>query len=310
LKKTTTIICSLSAKFAIVLLPFHLGVPILTALNVRPLAGALGAEVRGVDLSQPLDKKTSADLNQAFLDHLVLSFPGQSMNPTSLLKLTQNLGGVGETPYLTGLEDISDVVPIIKEANEKSALTFGSGWHTDFTFQATPPSKTILYAVEVPPAGGDTLYTNLYLAYDALSDGMKDLLNGMTAMHSAIKSYGPNATLKDQMESMTINNATSVPDLMEHPVIRTHPETGKKALWVNPVYTIRFKNMTEAESAPILKYLNDLIINPSFTCRVAWQAGTLTMWDNRCTQHCATSDYHGHRREMLRTTVAGDKPYY
>jgi taurine dioxygenase len=299
-------------KFVIVILPLPIdsGDTILTALKAKPLAGALGAQVTGVDLSQPLDEKTAADLNQAFLDHLVLSFPDQNMNPGSMLKLTEVLGGVGETPYLTGLEAYPDVVPIIKEPTEKSALTFGSGWHTDFTFQAHPPSKTLLYAVEVPPAGGDTLYTNLYLAYEALSEGMKHLLDGMVAVHSAVRSYGPNAKLKDQMESMTINNATSTPELMEHPVIRTHPETGKKALWVNPVYTIRFKNMTEAESAPILKYLNDLIINPSFTCRIAWQAGTLTMWDNRCTQHCATSDYHGHRREMLRTTVAGDKPYY
>ena len=304
--------CLLVTNFAIVItaLPYEFGVSILTALKVIPIAGALGAEVTGVDLSEPIGQQCAADINQAFLDHLVLSFPNQSMNPASLLKLTQDLGGVGETPYLTGLYEFPDVVPIIKEATEKSALTFGAGWHTDFTFQAHPPSKTILYAVEVPPAGGDTLYTNLYRAYDALSEGMKVMLNGMTALHSAVRSYGPNATLKDQMEAMTINNATSMPDLMEHPVIRTHPETGKKALWINPVYTIRFKDMTEAESSPILKYLNDLITNPSFTCRVAWQAGTLTMWDNRCTQHCATSDYYGHRREMLRTTVAGDRPFY
>ncbi|MBL4681112.1 MAG: TauD/TfdA family dioxygenase [Pseudomonadales bacterium] len=280
----------------------------MSQLSVTPIAGALGARVEGLDLSETLNEETAAKLNDAFLKYLVLTLPNQSLNAPKMLKLTQDLGGVGETPYLTGLEDYPDVVPIIKEANEKSALTFGAGWHTDFTFQILPPSKTLLYAVDVPPQGGDTLYANLYLAYDALSNGMKDLLEGMTAVHSAVRSYGPDSTMKNHMENMKINNDSAEPALMSHPVIRTHPETGRKALWVNPVYTIRFENMSAAESAPILNYLNDLIINPSFTCRVPWQAGTLTMWDNRCTQHCATSDYQGYRREMLRTTVAGDKP--
>ena len=152
------------------------------------------------------------------------------------------------------------------------------------------------------------MYCNLYHAYEALSTGMQDMLENLTAIHSAVRSYGPNATLKDRMENMTITNHADEPPTMEHPVIRTHPTTGRKALWVNPVYTIRFKGMTEAESAPILNYLNAFAVSPSFTCRIRWQVGTLTMWDNRCTQHCATSDYQGFRREMLRTTVAGDRP--
>lgn len=280
----------------------------MTELSITPIAGALGAEVRGVDLAQPLADDTAAQIEAAFLEHLVLCFRHQSLDPASLHALTEAMGGVGETPYLTGLEEFPDVVPIIKEANEKSPLTFGAGWHTDFTFQTLPPSRTLLYAVDVPAAGGDTLYANLYRAYDSLSSGMKDLLEGLIAVHSSTRSYGPQARLKDHLENMKIENETAEPATMEHPVIRTHPATGRKALWINPVYTMRFRGMTEAESAPLLKYLNDFAVTPSFTCRVRWEPGTLTMWDNRCTQHCATSDYQGHRREMLRTTVAGDKP--
>jgi len=277
--------------------------------EIKPIANSLGAEVLGLNLGQPLSPATEEELQQAFLDYLVLCFRDQHFNPKGLLQLTQRLGGAGETPYLTGLSEYPDVVPVIKEVGEKSALTFGAGWHTDFTFQEHPPSRTLLYAVDVPETGGDTLYCNLYQAYEALSHGMQQMLEGLTAIHSAVRSYGPDATLKDRMENMTIVNDESEPNLMEHPVIRTHPDTGRKALWVNPVYTIRFKDMTETESAPILKYVNDLAVSSEFTCRVKWQPGSLTMWDNRCTQHCATSDYQGQRREMLRTTVAGDRPY-
>ena len=200
------------------------------------------------------------------------------------------------------------MVPIIKEAGEKSPYTFGAGWHTDFTFQDHPPSRTLLYAVDTPPAGGDTLYANLYDAWSALSPALQTTLAQLRAVHSAVRSYGPQATLKDHLEHMTITNEATEPRTVSHPVVRTHPVTGRPALWINPTYTIRFENMTEAESAPLLDFLNKVAVSPSHTCRVTWQPGTLTMWDNRCTQHCATSDYQGHRREMLRTTVAGEVP--
>jgi len=279
----------------------------MTALKITPLTGALGAEITGIDLNN-MSESDQEMLDQAFQDYLVLCIRNQDMSPKKLLALTRYLGGVGDTPYLTGLSDFPDVVPLIKEANEKSPVTFGAGWHTDFTFQPLPPARTILYAIDVPPAGGDTLYSNLYRAYDLLSSGLKAALEKMTAIHSAVRSYGPAASMKNHMENMTIINDKNEPKEMEHPVIRVHPQTGKKALWVNPVYTIRFKDMTEAESKPMLDYLNKLAVNPSLTCRVNWQPGTLTMWDNRCTQHCATMDYTGHRREMLRTTVAGEAP--
>ena len=278
------------------------------SLDVTPLTGALGARVRGVDLAKPLDDATQLALDEAFHRYLVLTFPEQQLTPARLLTLTEEMGGIGETPYLGGMEGFPDLVPVVKEADERSPLTFGAGWHTDFTFQPMPPSRTLLYGVDTPLAGGDTLYCNLYLALETLSPGLRDLLEGLTAVHSAIRSYGPAATLRRHMENMVITNDPQVPEEMEHPVVRVHPVTGRKVLWINPVYTIRFRNMTEAESTPLLSYLNQHAVNPSFTCRVAWQPGTLTMWDNRCTQHCATSDYRGERREMWRTTVAGERP--
>ena len=206
------------------------------------------------------------------------------------------------------MEDYPDVVPIVKEANEKSQHTFGSGWHTDFTFQKKPPARTLLYALDVPPKGGDTLFANLQDAYESLSTGMQESLSRLRALHSSIRSYGPNASLKNHLENMTITNEKEAPGFESHPVIRKHPVTGKPSLWINPTYTIRFDGMTDQESQPLLDYLNDLITEARFTCRVNWKRNSLVMWDNRCTQHSASSDYAGHRREMWRITTAGDTP--
>ncbi|MBT5701897.1 MAG: TauD/TfdA family dioxygenase [Gammaproteobacteria bacterium] len=274
---------------------------------IRPLTGLIGAEITGLDMND-LDEVSLAELDRAFAKHLVLCVRDQSLAPSDLVNITNRLGGPGDTPYLTGLKEYPDVVPVVKEADEKSPHTFGAGWHTDFTFQERPPAKTLLYAVDTPVAGGDTLYANLYAAYDALSEGMKTALKSLNAVHSATKSYGPQATLKNHLENMTIINDDQEPDTQIHPVICRHPVTKRPALWINPTYTIRFENMTHEESMPLLDYLNQLIVNPRFCCRVRWEPGTLTLWDNRCTQHCATSDYQGYRREMWRTTVAGQAP--
>ncbi|HIE85618.1 MAG: TauD/TfdA family dioxygenase [bacterium] len=274
---------------------------------IRPLTGLIGAEITGLDMKN-LDEGSFQALDNAFAQHLVLCIRDQSLTPSDLVGITDRLGGPGETPYLTGLEEYPDVVPVVKEADENSPHTFGAGWHTDFTFQVRPPARTLLYAVDTPVAGGDTLYANMYAAYDALSDGMKAALKSLNAVHSATRSYGPQATLKNHLEHMTITNDDQEPDTQIHPVICMHPVTKRPALWINPTYTIRFENMTQAESKPLLDYLNQLIVSPQFCCRVRWQPGTLTLWDNRCTQHCATSDYRGYRREMWRTTVAGETP--
>ena len=237
-------------------------------MRIHPLTGALGAEIENVDLNNLTDQ-TRKQIEIAFHEHLVLVFPGQSLTPATLLALTHELGGPGETPYLQGLADYPDVVPIIKAASERSPVSFGSGWHTDFTFQSEPPNRTLLYAQQTPPHGGDTLFTNLYLAYDALSEGLKNLLAPLNSLHSATRSYGPNSTLQNQLENMVITKETDEPPEQAHPVIRIHDVTGRPALWVNPTYTLRFENMTAAESKPLLDYLNQFVTQPSFTCRGA-----------------------------------------
>ena len=276
-------------------------------MEIIPIAKSLGAEVIGAQLVN-MDVKTYSSIEKAFSRYLVLCFRDQQLGPCDLVNLARKFGGVGETPYLSGLEDYPDVVPIVKEANEKSQHTFGSGWHTDFTFQKKPPARTLLYALDVPPKGGDTLFANLQDAYESLSTDMQESLSRLRALHSSIRSYGPNASLKNHLENMTITNEKEEPGFESHPVIRKHPVTGKPSLWINPTYTIRFDGMTDQESQPLLDYLNDLITEARFTCRVNWKRNSLVMWDNRCTQHSASSDYAGHRREMWRITTAGDTP--
>lgn len=276
-------------------------------MEIIPIAKSLGAEVIGAQLVN-MDLKTFSSIEKAFSRYLVLCFRDQQLGPCDLVNLARKFEGVGETPYLSGLEDYPDVVPIVKEANEKSQHTFGSGWHTDFTFQKKPPARTLLYALDVPPKGGDTLFANLQDAYESLSTGMQESLSRLRALHSSIRSYGPNASLKNHLENMTITNEKEEPGFESHPVIRKHPVTGKPSLWINPTYTIRFDGMTDQESQPLLDYLNDLITEARFTCRVNWKRNSLVMWDNRCTQHSASSDYAGHRREMWRITTAGDTP--
>ena len=276
-------------------------------MEIIPIAKSLGAEVIGAQLVN-MDIKTYSSIEEAFSRYLVLCFRDQQLGPGDLVNLAKRFGGVGETPYLSGLKDYPDVVPIVKEANEKSQHTFGSGWHTDFTFQKTPPARTLLYALDVPPKGGDTLFANLQDAYESLSTGMQESLSRIRALHSSIRSYGPDASLKNHLENMTITNEKEEPGFESHPVIRKHPVTGKPSLWINPTYTIRFDGMTDQESQPLLDYLNDLITEARFTCRVNWKRNSLVMWDNRCTQHSASSDYAGHRREMWRITTAGDTP--
>ncbi len=280
------------------------------SIEVRPIAGALGAEVSGVDMND-LGNQAFSDVHQALLDHQVLYFDDQSLDDDQLEELTQRFGPFGITPYVEGMQDHPDIIEVRKDADEVGVLNFGGRWHSDFSFQAMPPSMTLLSARVLPEAGGDTLYADMYGAYEALSDGMKAMLEGRNAMHSAKRSYGtdgrftkdPNAT------RMTVHPSKDADKEQSHPIVRTHPETGRKALFVNAVYTVRLEGMTEAESAPVLGFLYDHSTRPEFTCRIRWGEKGLAIWDNRCTQHYAVNDYHGHARIMHRTTCAGDKPY-
>jgi taurine dioxygenase len=273
-------------------------------LEIKPIAGALGAEIHGVDLDTELDDDTIATIRKAFLDHLVIFLRDQKLPPERFLALARRFGTPVEYPFVKGIEGYPEIIKVAKLEGEK--VNFGGIWHSDTTYLEVPPMGTMLLAREVPPVGGDTLFANMYLAYEMLSDGMKALLAPLRAVNSSAKADATK-TREDRIKSDP--TAHSRQDyIAEHPVVRTHPETGRKALYVNVAHTVRFSGMSEAESAPILDYLFRHQVRPEFTCRFSWRVGSLAFWDNRAAQHNPVNDYHGYRRVMHRITLAGDCP--
>jgi len=276
----------------------------MTKLDIRPIAGALGAEIHGVALDRELDPEIVAALRQALLDHLVIFFRDQELPPQRFLAFGRRFGEPIEYPFVRGIEGYPEIIQVAKLEHER--VNFGGIWHSDTTYLQTPPMGTMLVAREVPPFGGDTLFANQYLAYEALSDGMKRLLEGLKGVNSSAKA-NTTRTREDRVKS----DPSQRPNddfVAEHPVVRTHPETGRKALYVNIGHTVRFAGMTEEESTPILTYLFEHQTRPEFTCRFSWNAGSLAFWDNRAAQHNPVNDYHGYRRIMHRITLAGDTP--
>jgi taurine dioxygenase len=273
-------------------------------LEVRPLAGALGAEIFGVALDADLSAETVAAIRRVWLEHLVVFFRDQMLPPDRFLQFAKRFGQAVEYPFAQGIEGFPEITPVIKLEHER--VNFGGLWHSDTAYLEAPPMATMLIAREVPPFGGDTLFANMYLAYEALSEGMKRLVAGLVAVNSSTKA-DTTRTREDRMRDGA-RSEVKKEFAAEHPVVRTHPETGRKALYVNYGHTMRFKDMTEEESAPILNYLFAHLARPEFTCRFRWQPGSIAFWDNRCTQHNPINDYHGHRRVMHRVTLAGDRP--
>ena len=271
-------------------------------IEVRPIAGALGAEIDGVDIAQSLDGEVISEIRHAFLDHLVIFFREQKLSPQEQLAFAKRFGEPMEYPQLKGLPDCPLVTPVIKLEHEE--LNFGGVWHSDTTYLECPPMASMLYAVEIPPYGGDTLFANQYLAYETLSQGLKKTLDGLVAINSSAK-----AEVSKTREDRLRDAGTELKVLAgEHPVVRTHPETKRKALYVNVAHTTQFKDWTERESAPLLAYLFEHQVQPEFTCRFRWERGSVAFWDNRCAQHNPVNDYHGFRRVMHRVTLAGDAP--
>jgi taurine dioxygenase len=274
------------------------------SLQIRPIAGALGAEITGVDLSGDLEDGTIAAIRRAWLDHLVIFFRGQDLPSERFLAFARHFGDVVEYPFIKGIEGSPLITPVVKLEHER--VNFGGLWHSDTAYLERPPMGTMLIAREVPPYGGDTLFANMYLAYESLSLGMWRLLDGLVAVNSSAKA-DVSKTREDRMRDGARSDAKRE-YVGEHPVVRTHPETGRKALYVNSGHTVRFKDMSEAESAPLLNYLFAHQQRPEFTCRFRWEVGSLALWDNRCAQHNPINDYHGWRRVMHRVTLAGDQP--
>ncbi len=280
-------------------------------IETHPIAGSLGAEITGVDLSGPLSNAAAADVRQALWDHKVIFFRDQELSPEDHLRIAGLFGEVYRVPFVKARDDYPDIIDIVREAEDAGKYNFGGVWHSDASFDECPPMGSVLYSLESPPYGGDTLWVNMEAAYEALSAGMKALLDGMKALHSAERNYGSGGYFNDankQSTGMAINPSETGDKRIAHPVVRTHPETGRKSLYVNPVYTHSFEGMTEEESAPLLEFLYAHARRPEFTCRFDWTTHALAIWDNRCTMHFAISDYDGFRRHMNRVTIAGERP--
>lgn len=272
-------------------------------LRVQPLSGALGAEVSGVDLAAAGDN-TIAEIRKIWLDHGVIFFRDQDLPPAKFLAVARQFGEAVEYPFVKGIEGFPEIIPVVKLEHETK--NFGGIWHTDTAYLDKPPMATMLVAREVPPYGGDTLFANMYLAYETLSEGMKRMLDGMTAINKSAKA-DVTRTREDRIRDSGKTEARKE-YVSEHPVVRTHPETGRKALYVNVGHTAHFKDMSEEESAPLLNYLFQHQTRPEFTCRFSWRPGSVALWDNRCVLHNPVNDYHGFRRVMHRITLAGDSP--
>jgi len=272
-------------------------------IDVHPVSGALGAEIKGVDISIPLEAEVVSEIRDALLKHLVIFFQNQVITPRQQLNFAEQFGIPMEYPQLKGLPDCPLVTEVIKLEHE--TLNFGGVWHSDTTYLQQPPMASLLYAIEIPPYGGDTLFSNQYMAYETLSDGLKKTLSELVAVNTSSKPE-VSMTREDRMREagMELNILSA-----SHPAVRTHPETGSKALFVNKAHTTHFKDWTESESKSLLEFLFQHQVRTEFTCRFRWEKNSLAFWDNRCVQHHPVNDYQGFRRIMHRVTIAGDKPY-
>jgi taurine dioxygenase len=278
-------------------------------IQVAPAEAGFGAQITGLDLSRPLAPAVLAEVKAAWAAHSVVAFPGQTLSLDELEAFTQSIGPFGVDPFIAPMPGRPNVLELRREPNE-TATNFGAGWHSDWSFQVRPPAATLLHSQVVPPVGGDTLFADCTRAYDALSDAMKALLAPLRAVHSAGRAYGTQGvfareTAKRTMEIIVSEEAHKA---LTHPLVRTHPVTGRKALFVSPVYTVGIEGFEPKEAQAILGFLFSHTVQEEFLYRHKWTPEMLLMWDNRCTIHFAQGGYDGHLRVMHRTTVAGDAP--
>jgi taurine dioxygenase len=288
-------------------------------IEVLPLAAAMGAEIRGVDLAR-LNDEQFAEIEAALYRHKMIYFRGQKMDHGHHEAFTLRFGPFAEDAYTSGVEGHRNVHPLIKEADDQSKMVFGGGWHTDSPFLPQPPSITSLRSVEIPPYGGDTIWCNAALAYAALSPAYKRMIDGLR-VHFSMREVLRNAHESVEVRDNPIGKLAGTKSLAElpediqrkvrgnlHPLVRTHPKTGEKALYVDGAYAVGLEGMNEEEAGPILEFLVQHLTQPAFTCRLRWEVDMMVMWDNRLVVHQAFNDYWGHRRELYRVTVAGETP--
>lgn len=273
-------------------------------ITVRRVAGALGAEIQGVDLREPLSAEQSAEIRRAWNEHLVLFFRDQPLNADQYMTFARSLGIPIEYPFVKGMPEHPQIIEVKKLEHER--VNFGGIWHSDTTYLERPPMASMLLAREIPPFGGDTLFANMYMAYETLSPGLRAVLDPLKGVSTSSKA-DVSKTREDRIRSDGKDEAKKVYEAV-HPVVRTHPETGRKSLFVNIAHTDRFEGWTAAESEPLLRLLYEHQVKPEFTCRFVWQVHSIALWDNRCAMHNPINDYHGYRRVMHRITLEGDRP--
>jgi len=288
-------------------------------IEALPLAAAMGAEIRGVHLGKASDAQVE-EIKQALYRHKMVFFRDQNLTHAEHHAFSARLGEFAQDAYTDGIPGYKEVQPLIKEADDRSAMVFGSGWHTDSPFLPEPPAISTLRAIEIPPYGGDTIWANCALAYAMLSDRMRALVD-VLKVHFSMRDVLTFAQDYSEQRASPIGRLAASRNLAElpekivsnvrgsvHPLVRTHPATGEKGLYCDASYAIGIEGMTAEESAPLLRFLADHITQDAFTCRLRWTPGTFTMWDNRLCVHQAFNDYDGYRREMYRTTIAGERP--
>lgn len=277
--------------------------------DIKPLTPVVGAEVTGPDLKQPISEALSRQLRSVLWEHQMLVFRDQYLDIAAQKRLTAVFGAIMRLPYVEPMEDDPEVIAVLKEASERNVGVFGGNWHSDFSFLKQPPSGSVLNAVEVPEIGGDTLWANQIAAYEALPADLREIVDGRDAIHIG-KPYGvkyPTPVALRSSISMSRNNPEADEEI-HHPAVVTHPHSGRKALFFNPIYTARLEGMTEAESAPVFDALYKHCTRPEFSCRLHWTPGAVAIWDNRTTLHYAVNDYDGSRRLLYRTTFVDRTP--
>ena len=273
-------------------------------MRCQPISPALGAVIYDIDLSQPLSDADYNELRALWLQYAVIVVRDQTLTPQQQLDFAKKIGKPQPYPLLKGLDGFDMITPVLKREDEK--VNFGGLWHSDTTYQAKPPMATLLYARELPPIGGDTLFANQYLAYETLSEGLKTTLARLKAV--CVSGKGKAAATRTNRIAETGLTVDETALVGIHPIVRTHPETGKKALFVNEGHVSHIDGWSSEESASLLSYLYSHMIKEEFQCRVNWQKGDITLWDNRCVLHYPVNDYHGYRRLLHRITLAGDVP--
>ena len=272
-------------------------------ISVKPQSASLGAAIDGVDLAQDLSDSTLEELKSVFGSYSVIFFRNQDLTPQQHIDLAERWGSINVNRFFKPLEGYPKIAQVIKEADQKENI--GGAWHTDHSYDEIPAMGSMLYARKVPQVGGDTLFSSMYLAYEALSDSMKEMLSGLKAWHSSRHAFGYGSAESEHYEDGRLANPDLATQDALHPVVITHPITGRKALYVNTRFTIRFDGWTVEESKPLLDFLYAHGARQEFTCRFQWEPGSIAFWDNRATWHYALNDYHGEQRIMHRITLEG-----